>query len=130
MRAQYSRAGIRRFIRFIVVGLVNTCFSFSAYAISTYCGAPTGLAVLIANVLGVFFNFKTTGRFVFRIKDHRLIPRFIGVYILTYFIGVAGIKVLLSWGINRYLAGAMIAIPTAVASFLMLSLCVFRTREE
>ena len=130
MRVQFAQAGVHRFIRFMVVGLVNTVFSFSVYAISTYCGAPTSLAVLIANVLGVFFNFRTTGRFVFRKNDHRLIPQFIAVYILMYFLGVAGIKLLLSWGINRYLAGAMMAIPTAVVSFLMLSLFVFRTREE
>ena len=130
MRVRFSQAGVHRFIRFMIVGLVNTGFSFSAYAISTYCGAPTSLAVLIANVLGVFFNFRTTSRFVFRKREHRLILRFIAIYIPMYFLGVAGIKVLLSWGINRYLAGAMMAIPTAGASFLMLSLFVFRTREE
>ena len=127
---QFAQAGGHTFIRFMGVGLLNTSFSFSAYAISTYCGAPTSLAVLIANILGVSFSFRTTSRFVFRKMDHRLIPRFITVYSLLYFLGVAGIKVLLSWRINRYLAGAMMAIPTAMASFLMLSLFVFRNREE
>ena len=60
-----------RLLRFFVVGAVNTFFSYLVYAALILIGAHYTLATLISTVLGVIFNFFTTGRIVFRSMDNK-----------------------------------------------------------
>ena len=130
MAIRIAQAHVRRFIRFILVGGINTCFSFVIYALLLLLGAHYAFAVLIANIAGIAFNFKTTSRFVFQRNDSRLIFRFIAAYGLSYVLGVFCIRILLSWGVNRFLAGAITAVPMAGISFILLSLFVFRLGKD
>ena len=53
------------FIRFIFIGVINTIFGYGIYLIFLFAGLNFALAVLLSTILGVIFNFFTTGRFVF-----------------------------------------------------------------
>ena len=52
--------GSKRFMRFILIGIPNTAFGYSLYALLIFLGLRYDLAILIATILGVLFNFKTT----------------------------------------------------------------------
>jgi putative flippase GtrA len=118
----------RKFLRFLAVGLLNSAFSYSVYALLIFLGVHYALAVLVANVLGVLFNFKTTGRLVFQSHDNRLIFKFVLVYASVYLVSVSSLKILLWLGLNRYLAGALIALPMAGLTFTLMSRFVFKKR--
>jgi hypothetical protein len=47
---------------------------------------------MVETTIGVLFNFKTTGSFVFFNKRNRLIFQFIMVYIIVYFANISGRK--------------------------------------
>lgn len=83
------------------------------------------LAVLLASVIGVLFNFKTIGILVFQNGSNRLIFRFLGVYLVTYLLNVSALKACASFRINMYVAGLLVALPMAVISFLLLSRFVY-----
>ena len=73
-----------QFVLFLVMGGINTVFYYALYSLLIYAGLHYAVAVGIATVCGVLFNFQTFGRVVFKDFQRRLLGRFIGVYgILT-----------------------------------------------
>ncbi|MCU7242422.1 MAG: GtrA family protein [Microcystis aeruginosa WS75] len=53
-----------KFARFLLVGVLNTIFGYFLYGTLILIGLDYKLAVLLATILGVLFNFQTTGRLV------------------------------------------------------------------
>ena len=117
----------RPFVRFLFVGALNTAFGWGCYAILILLGAARPLALLIATVLGVVWNFQTTGRVVFAGAPMRALPRFIGVYAGVYLFNLALLEALCRGLQASSLVGQLIATPpTVVVSYLALSRWVFR----
>ena len=108
------------FIRFILVGILNTMVGYGLFALFIYLGLHYSLAVLFSTILGVLFNFKSIGRLVFNTSDNERIYHFIGVYMLLYLLNVSGL-----WGLsfigmeNMYIAGAILLVPLAIISFIL-----------
>ncbi|MBM3266548.1 MAG: GtrA family protein [Candidatus Sericytochromatia bacterium] len=114
-----------RFLKFLAVGVLNTLFGYSLYALLVFIGLDVALAILLGTILGVLFNFKTTGTLVFGSRDNRRLIRFIGVYALLYVVNVASVKLLMGAGLNSYLAGAVLLAPMAILAFLLNRKLVF-----
>jgi len=118
-----------RVARFLVVGVGNTIFSYAVYAAGVLIGLNSALALLVAMVVGVIFNFFTTGRIVFQSRNHRLLPRFIGVYVVIYGINVALLRLLQGVGLDPLLAQALCLPITVTLSFLAMRFWVFNAGE-
>ncbi|HET9651933.1 MAG TPA: GtrA family protein, partial [Usitatibacter sp.] len=54
-----------QFVRFLIVGGVNTLFGYAVFAGLVLAGMPPMPALVLTYVVGVLFNFFTTRRFVF-----------------------------------------------------------------
>lgn len=115
-----------KFIRFIIVGMVNTAFGYSVFALLLYLNVHYSVAVLLSTILGIIFNFKTTGKLVFKVNNNILIFKFVGVYTITYFLNVIFLKVLNSYKISMFVAGGLILIPMSVISFTLNKKFVFK----
>ena len=85
---RYYNIVSNQFLRFILVGGVNTAFGVGVYCLAIFVGLPYFIATLLSNVSGVCFNFITTGNLVFRNNDPRLIFRFVTAYVIIYFINI------------------------------------------
>ena len=118
-----------RFIKFIIVGVINTLFGYSIYALFILLNFHYSIAALLANIIGVLFNFKTIGKIVFKNYDNALIFKFIGVYIVTYFLNVGFLKILDMFMVDMFLAGAVLVLPMAVISFILNKKFVFKEQE-
>ncbi|MCB1539193.1 MAG: GtrA family protein [Rhodospirillales bacterium] len=116
-----------RFVRFLAVGGLNTLFGYGVYAVMIASGAHYALASGVALVLGVLFNFKTTGVLVFRSGDNSRIVHFVGVYAVAYGFNVGGIAVLQQCGLNDYAAGLVVLLPQAVLTYYLCQRFVFTT---
>lgn len=119
-----------RFIRYLFVGALNTLFSLCVYWILVFLGVHYSLAVFISNTLGVLFNFKTTGKLVFSNSNNNLIFKFFLVYVVIYLLSVAGIKLLLYIGTDKYSSAVIVALPMAVISFFLHKHFVFKLHEH
>ncbi len=117
-----------KFIRFVLVGILNTAFGIVIYWLFLYMGLNISLSLLLATILGVLFNFKTIGFLVFKNRDNRLIFKFSVCYIIIYFINLVLIKGLIYIlpFLNNYLAGMIVLPLTAIMSFNLQSIFVFR----
>lgn len=108
-----------RFIRFLFVGAINTVFGYSVYVVLLYLGLHYSAASLLATVLGVIFNFFTTGRLVFANMDHRKFIRFCLVYALSYLINLACLAIFDAAGANMYWAGLPLILPMALLTYYL-----------
>lgn len=118
-----------RFLRFIVVGGVNTVFGYSIFALLILLHVHYAIAAFLSTVCGVLFNFLTTGHFVFGNRDASRLPRFFGVYAVSYVVGVLLLRLSEILQIDVLVAAAVLALPMAVFSFTLNRLFVFRTTE-
>lgn len=119
----------RRFIKFLAVGGLNTIFGYSVYSLLLYIGLHYSLAVLLGTILGVMFNFQTTGKLVFNNKKNILIFKFAGVYCILYFINTTFLYIFNSFKFNMYFAGAIMILPMALMSFTLIKKLVFQERK-
>ncbi len=118
-----------RFARFVVVGIVNTIFGYGCFAILLYAGMHYTVALLLATILGVLFNFKSIGFVVFKSKNNRLLSRFIGVYAIVYVVNASGIKLLSLIGAAPYLGGAIMVPPVAILAYILNKRFVFNNDQ-
>lgn len=124
---KFHRKIPNKFIRFVLVGGLNTSFGLGVYCLMVYFGFSYIWATLISQVLGVLFNFLTTGTLVFEKNEKKLIFRFFASYIITYFVNVGMNRALqITLGLNEYLSGVGAIIVSAVASFFILKYFVYK----
>jgi GtrA-like protein. len=55
-----------RFLRFLLVGALNTAFGYAIFLLSLKLGMSVGAALSASTLAGVVFNFQTSRRLVFR----------------------------------------------------------------
>lgn len=114
------------FIRFLLVGGINTLFGYGLFAFFIYLHLHYSVASLLSTVIGVLFNFKTTGKLVFKSSDNRLIVRFFAVYGMVYAVNVLFLKGFKWFGLNLYIAGAILILPLAILSYILNRRFVFK----
>jgi putative flippase GtrA len=115
-----------RFVRFVLVGVVNTAFSYAIYVVLVYIGLNFALASLGSCVLGILFSFRTHGLLVFDNPAKHLLFRYVVSWSVLYLCNIGMIKLLLIVGFDAYIAGALAVPPTAVLSYAAKAYFVFR----
>lgn len=116
----------RRFFRFLVVGGVNTLVGYGIFAALILLGLPTAAAAIVGTVLGLLFNFVSTGGVVFKNRAGRLLPKFVAVYVVQMGINVAALHALETAGLHPLVAGAVVLPPLAIFTYFALRRFVFR----
>ncbi|MDR3599033.1 MAG: GtrA family protein [Desulfosporosinus sp.] len=128
IRKLFIRITNYTFIRFLLVGGLNTAFGYSIYALLLYAGIHFSIASLISTCLGVLFNFQTIGRLVFKNDRYSLFLKFAGVYLVVYLAGIGCLEIFNINKVNMYIAGAILIFPMAALSFCLNKLFVFTDR--
>ena len=118
------------FVKFILVGILNTAFGYGAFALLMYTGLHYSAAVVLSTIAGILFNFKTTGVLVFKNKDNSLIFKFIAVYTLVCITGIIILRLAQIAHINLYFAGLVATGICAVTAFLLNKNWVFKKHHE
>jgi putative flippase GtrA len=115
-----------RLARFVVVGIVNTGFSYGVYALLIVLGLSYAVANLVALLFGIVFSFKTQGRLVFRQTSNRRLWRFVLVWAVIYAANTALIGLIISRGFDPYTAGALTLPVNVILSYVAQKYFVFR----
>jgi putative flippase GtrA len=114
-----------RFLRFLVVGAFNTLFGYGLfYALLRLTGAPM-FALTLSTILGILFNFMTTGGLVFRNIERRRLAPFFGVYFFVYLYNAAGLAILQRMGVDPALAGLLLLPGAVILSYVLNRFFVF-----
>ena len=116
-----------QFLRFLLVGVMNTAFGYGLFALLTWLGLAYPMAIGLATLGGIAFNFQSIGRLVFN-KGAPLsrMSRFVAVYAAVYAVNIGGVAVLVRVGLtNVYLANALMILPLAMLAYLLQQKFVF-----
>lgn len=118
-------------VAFLVVGGINTVVGFGFFVaadltigrwVDGLAGEVAGSLVTLAisHVLGVIVAFVLHRRFVFRVTGHvwRDLARFESVYLVSLGINAIALPLLVTLGVPRLLAQALITVVTAVLSYI------------
>jgi len=115
-----------QFLRFLVVGTLNTLFGYSVFAVLILIGTTPTLALILAYGMGVFFNFFTTQRFVFNRSERASLLRFIVAYVVIYFFNLGFYRLVELAGTSPLITQALCLPVVAIFSFLLFKFQVFR----
>ena len=118
------------FVKFILVGILNTAFGYLVFAALLYFGLHYTLAVVLSTIAGVLFNFKTTGTLVFKNNNNKLIFKFVAVYALTCIIGIIVLRLAEFVNVNLYLAGMVSTGICAIIAFILNKNWVFKYEKN
>jgi len=103
-------------LRFGFVGLLNTAFGYAVFALLVLAGSGPFVALTVATVAGVAFNFQTSRRLVFRSRGRTL--RFIALYVAVLLLNTGALRALRDSGLSNLEAQAILALPVACLSFI------------
>src|SRR5688500_898875 len=84
-------------LRFLIAGGFNTLFGWACYAGLILLGAPPWLALILATLTGIAFNFITLGGYAFRSLVLQRLPRFVLAYCTIYTTNLICLKALQPW---------------------------------
>ncbi|MCE9599049.1 MAG: GtrA family protein [Spirochaetia bacterium] len=109
---------------------MNTVFGYAVFALLTLTGLHYSIAALLATVIGVLFNFFTTGKIVFENRSPAAIVRFVIAYGVYYVLYVLSIGFLKHLGVDSLIAAAIALPPLSVVSYLLSREFVFRDQRR
>jgi putative flippase GtrA len=115
-----------RFVRFLLVGFLNTLFGYGCFAAFLYIGLHYSVALFLGTIISVLFNFKTTGYFVFKSKDNRAVFHFFAVYAVVFFVNLVSLRIFSSFDVDPYYSGAVLILPMAALAYLLNKTFVFK----
>jgi putative flippase GtrA len=118
-----------KFLRFLIVGALNTAIGYGIYSLLVLLGLFPELALLIATILGTVVNYATTGRLVFGNRGNGRLFRFVLVYGVVYLPNAATLRLLLHAGLGPLTAQAIVLPAAATATFFAFRKLVFRQRS-
>jgi len=114
-------ATIRRFIKFLFVGLVNTGFGYGVYAVLVVFKTPPQIALLATFVIGVLWNYITTARFVFEVTGFGRLPAYCVCYVFIYLLNAGTLQAAMNYNIEPLVAQAILTPIFAVVTFILVS---------
>ncbi|MBB4022403.1 MAG: GtrA family protein [Pseudomonadota bacterium] len=112
---------IRRFARFVLVGLINTLFGYGLYAALILIGTPPQPALFLSFFVGVLWNYFTTARFVFRVGGFSRLPAYAACYIAVYLLNAYVLHGVIRAGLSPLTAQALLTPLAAVLTFVLVS---------
>lgn len=118
-------AELRRLFRYYQAGVVNTLFGFGLYSLFVALGLNMFVAQIVAHILGVMFNYFTYSRYAFR-GDKASRSRFVGSYVVNYFLGLGSLWAASLYIASPYLAGFVSVVFVSAVNYLILRRFVFR----
>lgn len=106
------------FLRFLVVGVLNTAFGYLLYVLVLAVGLAPQLALAIAYCGGVAWNYFTHARLVFGTSGVSRLPAYVLAYLALYGVNALGLQVLLGAGLSPFIAQGILVLPAAILAYI------------
>jgi putative flippase GtrA len=113
-------------LRYLVVGVMNTAFAYSVYALLLWMQLPYWAANVGAALLGILFSFRTQGALVFKQTAGSRFPRFVIAWLAILAVQTVLLGALIRLGLNAYTAGIVALVPVTLLSYFVQRCWVFR----
>jgi putative flippase GtrA len=112
-------------VRFVLAGIVNTGFGYTAFLVALYLCPTTITALVASTIVAILFNFGTHGLYVFQSLDPRRLWRFCLTYAVVFAYNAAGLAVLERLGLAPQIGGLVLLPGAVLISYILNSRFVF-----
>ena len=128
------REVILQFLRFNLVGIVNTGLAYGVYAALVFIGLDHFLALGADYLVGIIFSFVVNKRLTFRVKSRgnaAMFAKMVGSYLV-----LLALNTLILWalvdksGVNTYIGQAIALAVVVVLSFAVQRFVVFGVHRK
>jgi putative flippase GtrA len=125
---ELGRCRLKLIARFIGVGIINTVVGYVVYAILILSKAPYLVALLLATIAGVIFNYFSIGRLVFKVRGGLIVfGKFIAAYGIVYGINAISLDVLIkNFQFDPYIGQALCVPLSVLISWLLMNYWVYK----
>jgi putative flippase GtrA len=110
-----------RFVKFVLVGILNTAFGYLLYVLLVLIGLPPQFALALSYACGIVWNFFTHARLVFDHQGFGRLPHYAAAYLLLYGGNAIALEGLTRLGLPPLLAQAVILPFAAASAFILIS---------
>lgn len=115
-------------VRFLLVGILNTLFSYSVFSLLVFFDIKADTSLLISYIFGIAFNFSTFSRLVFESSGYNKKEKFIIVYIFLYLLNVLLLNLMQLLITNLYFCQFILLLPMAATTYYLNSKFVFKLK--
>jgi len=117
-----------KIIKFLGAGVLNTIFGYFVYAVLLVVNTPYLVALFVATVAGVVFNYFSFGKIVFNgVSSWFVFLKFIAAYALIYVINAALLGIFIEYYLVNPYIGQILCIPISVVlSWLLMNYWVYK----
>ena len=115
-----------QFLKFLVVGAVNTVFGYIVFAALLLFDMTPMPALVLTYIVGALFNFFTTRRFVFQQQGGSAFLKFVAAYVVIYLFNAGLFKLVAATDAAPLLAQALCLPVVALFSFFLFKFHVFK----
>lgn len=129
-----TKKTIIEFIKFNVVGLINTAFTYGVYSLTVFLSSNYTFAVCMDYSIGICSSFFLNKYLTFKNRDKITAGMFLKMilsYVPSFVLNLISLHILigqLNW--NKYLAQLLTAACIAYISFILQKLFVFRHTQQ
>jgi len=127
-KSSFGEIASSKKLRFLAIGFLNTIFGYTTYAGLLFVGFNYSVALLLATIFGVIFNYYNFVKLVFSgNRDRQAFRNYIIVYSLIYAMNVGLLWVLTKYFLLDPYVAQPICIPLSVSlSWFLMNYWVFR----
>ena len=127
-RSKLNGSSVKLMARFIAVGLLNTVVGYAIYASLILFNLPYLVALFIATIVGVIFNYFSIGQLVFKSRGGRVVfGKFIAAYGAVYCTIAIALEVLIKhFQLNPYIGQALCVPLSVLISWLLMNHWVYK----
>ena len=115
-----------QFFRFLFTGFLNTIFGYSVFSFLIFFSLNYQLAIVIATILGILFNYQSLKRLVFNKSKNNRLQSFFFTSVAICLLNIYGTGYFLGYGFNVYISFIIIFIPSTLINFFLMKFFVFR----
>jgi len=120
----------RRFVKFILAGLLNTAFGYSIFVVFILLGTGPQIALILQFCIGVIWNYFTHARLVFEHIGYKQLPLYCVCYAAIYGFNALSLNILTTGGVSPLVAQAILTPVIAVISYLLISRALHSAGED
>ncbi len=113
--------------RFLLAACLNTFFGYVAFLLVLSTGVSATVALAVSTTAGIFFNFQTARRIVFRSHRPGRLLAFAAVYVFVFLVNDLALSALAAGGVPAWIAQAAMIAPMALLAFVAQRWLVFGT---
>jgi len=129
-----SRQTLSEFIRFNIVGIINTAFTYGVFSLTYFLTKKSNIAVCFDYGIGICSSYLLNKCFTFKSKEHLTWGRAVRMvlsYVPSLVLNIFSLHILIGiWHWNAYLAQLLTAGCIAYISFMMQKYLVFTKRTD